>query len=310
MVGKGKRNYMPHLPPRLSRSFNRAGTTESQPMINPSNLTIRFSRTGRNWITPMLCLALCGLLPISAGALSIYTLSNGNSSMNINVASSKGAYDWIVDGRDQLNQDWFSFRIGKNGPETSINSIGSPKVHQPTGSTLDAIYSNRQLSVQVLTSLMGDAPGTETAGFSDQITIQNLTAHTLDFHFFQYASFANFGVAQFAQNPRGLVNDARLTGVGGSSAEQIDTVLTPGANHAVIGSASRFQTAGQFPAPSGNCVCVSTNGTWILEWDYSIAARGTLIISDETNLARVPEPSAWALLLFGMALWARGQKQG
>ena len=41
-----------------------------------------------------------------------------------------------------------------------------------------------------------------------------------------------------------------------------------------------------------------------------IAAGGKLMISNETDLAPVPEPSAWALLLFGMALWCARTEAG
>ena len=213
-------------------------------MWNPSILTSRLSLTCRHWVIPVMCFGLCGSWPERAGALSIYTLSSGNSSMNINVASSTGAYHWIVDGRDQLKEDSLSYRIGNAGPDLSITSIGSPKAHQPTGSALDTVYSNTRLSVQEFVSLWGGAPGSGVAGFSDQLTIQNLTPRALDFHFFQYASFDSYGVAQFEKNAQGLVDEASITGPGGPSAEQIDTVLTPGANRAALRSASLGRASG------------------------------------------------------------------
>ena len=72
--------------------------------------------------------ALAGLLGSAANSVfgSLITLQNGNSSFSVNsyndnAALQDGAYNWTVDGINQLKQQWFWFRIGNSGPGIRLN---------------------------------------------------------------------------------------------------------------------------------------------------------------------------------------------
>ena len=251
-------------------------------------------------VRTVICLGICGLLPGNANACNIYTLSNGNSSISVDAGSQRGMCDWTVDGRDQLDQQWFWYRIGNAGPEASIDTIGCPTVTQPTAATLQMCSATKQFSFQVLYALVGGAQGSGAASVSEQIRIQNLTANALDFHFFQYAHFDLSGTAELGRNPLGLFNDAFVTGNGSSVTEQIDTAVSPGANHGVAGLASVCRFNDAFPTCLGDSAGPSTNASWALEWDQTLAAKGTLIIGNVTNLAPVPEPPGLALVFAGL----------
>ncbi len=125
----------------------------------------------------------------TASATPIYTLSSGNSSVSINVGSQTGMYNWTVDGQNQLNQQWFWYRIGNSGPAASIDTISSPTASLLTAGILSTTYANARFSVNVLYSLVGGAPGSGASDLSEQILIHNLTGSTLSFDFFQYADF-------------------------------------------------------------------------------------------------------------------------
>ena len=125
----------------------------------------------------------------AASAAPLYTLSSGNSSVSIDVGSQTGMYNWTVDGQNQLNQQWFWYRIGNSGPAASIDTIRTPAASLLTASILSTTYANAQFSVNVLYSLVGGAPGSGASDLSEQISIQNLTRSALSFDFFQYADF-------------------------------------------------------------------------------------------------------------------------
>jgi len=58
---------------------------------------------------------------VQSGA-QIYPLSAQDSSVQINVAG--GVSDWMIDGVNQLNQQWFYYSVG-SGPVYSIDTIAS-----------------------------------------------------------------------------------------------------------------------------------------------------------------------------------------
>src|SRR5215471_11280321 len=45
----------------------------------------------------------------------VVTLANNNSQVVIDTSSSSGMFSWMVDGRQQISQQWFWFRVG-SGP--------------------------------------------------------------------------------------------------------------------------------------------------------------------------------------------------
>ncbi len=65
---------------------------------------------------------LAGTLGVQA---QIQTLTDNNSVAQINPNSQSGMFNWSVDGQNQLNQQWFWYRIG-NTPEQSIDTISAP----------------------------------------------------------------------------------------------------------------------------------------------------------------------------------------
>lgn len=271
-------------------------------MLNQQNCGSWLSRIHVGLTRALIFPGIYGLLSAEAGAIHIYTLENGNSSVRINAGSQTGMYDWTVDGQDQLNQEWFWYRIGDADPEASIDKISCPTVVQPTPSTLKTTYANRKVSIQVLYSLVGGSSRSGAANISEQIKIRNLTAHALDFHFFQYADLDFSGTTQLGKNLAGLFNEAFVTGSGSSVTDNIDTEVSPGANHGVAGLDTLSRLNDLLPTTFTDCVGPSTNTCWTLEWDSTLAANGTLILSQVMNLdpVPVPEPSGLCFILIGL----------
>ena len=262
--------------------------------------------------------ALC----LTIGNSQAQTLTSGNSSVTINAASQTGMNNWTVDGQNQLNQQWFWYRIGSSGPEAAINTINPPVENQLSASILQTTYANSIFSATILYSLVGGALGSGTSDMSEQISIQNLSGATLSFHFFQYADFNLGGTPN---NDTGDLSMLRRNSYSGAVqynnacqlSENVDTVVSQPANHAQFGTGSTILsslTDGSTTTLNGNTAAAG-NVNWALEWDVNIAAGGTLLISKDLNIVGVvpvgpvPEPATWSFVLLGLlsgGLFKRG----
>ena len=168
--------------------------------------------------------ALMGLLGTSArGAV----LTDGNSTVTINPSSPTGVSDWTVNGVDQLNRDWFWYRL--SGAALSIDTISAPVV-TPTGTTmLTTTYLNNQINLTISYALLGGTPGSGSSQLSIQFAVQNLsTAGPLTFY--NYGDFSLGGGphnVQMGLNGSGKFNEALVTAANGNT---LDVNVTPGAN--------------------------------------------------------------------------------
>lgn len=246
------------------------------------------------------------------------TLTDGNSSVNLNLTGSGSRMNsWTVDGQNQLNDQWFYYRIGNSGTAASVGSLALTSFSQPAPSFLNTTYTSSQFSLQVVYSLVGGAAGSGTADLSEQIKIQNLTSAPLAFNFFQYANFQLGGptmtgnqLAQLATDSNGHYNEALVTSENSSLPGYVDVAITPGANNGETGLAPN--TLNHITGTPGYNLNNMTNAgpgntAWALQWTNSIAANGTMIISEDltvsgvTNITEAPEPATWALITLGLA---------
>ncbi len=236
-----------------------------------------------------------------SGVSYALTLTDGNSSVLIDPGSQAGANNWTVDGTNQLFQQWFWYRVGSTGPEAPINTISAPTVVTPTARIADISYtSQNNLSVDVTYVLTGGTPGSLTSDVSEVIRINNLGSSSLDFHFFQYTDFDLGG------DPQG--DTARL--VNANTIQQFDpnaisseTVVTPAANRYEVNFFANTLNS----LNDGSPTTLNNNGgpltgdtTWAFEWDVTIPAGGSFIISKDKNIRPVPEPLSLILLGCGM----------
>lgn len=241
------------------------------------------------------------------GAAQIVTLTDNNSVARINTSSSAGMFDWIVDGSDQLAQQWFWFRVGAVGGEAPINSISAPANVTPTVRNLSTTYNNPgAYSVKVDYQLNGGAAGSGTSGMNESVTILNQSASPLSFHFFQYTDFDLVGgpnsVSLSKNNFTGLYSTADQVAPGITFQESL---VTPGANH---GEATLFP-ATLTSLNDANPTTLSDvnnagpgNTAYAFEWDLTIAANSSFVINKALSLqlTPVPEPSALALISVGL----------
>jgi len=285
-------------------------------------------------------LYLLALLPATFAAPSTYgaiiTLTDGNSTATLNPLSQAGMNHWDIQGQNELSQQWFWYRVGNTGPESSIDTIGAPVVTTFNGSSgVTTTYSNATFNISIRYLLTGGAlaaPGTHAnADISETITITNNTASPLNFHLFQYSDFDMDGNGGDTVSLSTLGSPARYVTADqtdGVTTSLTETVVTPKANH---GEAALFPftlsrlndgvatTLNDVAGPAG-----PGDAAWALEWDFTgagndyaaIAPHGSVIISKDKLLdvviqpsGAVPEPASVGVIALGaMGLILRRRK--
>jgi hypothetical protein len=261
-------------------------------------------------VTSLLC-AICAaaLLP-SVGNAQITNLAPGdNSSVQINPTGG-GVGNWVVDGNNILNttaggDQWFYYSVGAGTPTAVQNgalNISSTAVTQPAADTASfgTTYAYNGYSLAAVYTLTGGQPLSGSSDLQETINVKNTQSTALTFHFFQYANFTipNASVSLSSQLYRGtsLFTLAQINGGGMSLTEYVDGSLNPGANEGEINPVSIVPITGS-PATSG------AGSSWLLEWDVTLAANQTFILSkdiDVTGITPTPEPAQLWLLSLGL----------
>jgi hypothetical protein len=218
----------------------------------------------------------------------------------VDPGSQFGMVGWTVDRQEQEFSQWFWYRIGNSGGESSINTISAAVITQPDARTLDIVYNNGSLSVEVDYLLTGGLPGSGKSDVSESIRINNLTDAGLDFHFFEYSDFdltsADTTVLRFGPN-QFFVADQR-----GEPGGFQETVVTPAANHAEAAifplTMKRLNDANPTTL-NDNTTAGPGDTTYAFEWDFTLGARSSFLISNDESI-NIPEPSPLALFFLGL----------
>lgn len=257
-------------------------------------------------------------LVLSVGsARATLTLSDGNSVASIDPTSSSGMYNWTVDGISQLYQQWFWYGVGAGG-DYSLNTLSAPSIVQVGSNQATITYKDTTtdptagLQVAVTYLLSGGALHSGESDMSEIINIENNSGHALDLHFFQYSDFDldgtpnNQNVAISLDSTGKLGIAATQTSALGSLSETADS---PYASRWEANTyASTLNNLESTPGYRLNdAVTASGDATWAFEWDKTISAGGSLLISKDKHLAvYVPEPAT--ILGLGAILLVVGRK--
>jgi hypothetical protein len=253
---------------------------------------------------------LTGLLWVESAApalATLITLSDKNSVVTINPDSQVGVTGWTVDGGSQLYQQWFWYRIGENGGEAPINTLGNKTSGTYRGTRGAYVgYSGNGLSVEVDYLLTGGGPSSGTADLAESISLENTSASPITVHFFQYSDFDLNGVG--AGDMVQFINTNTVSQWKGLLT-MAETVNIPAPTHREGG----FYPSTLTSLNDGNLTTLSDyplvgtplgpgNMTWAYQWDRTIAPGDTFLISKDKHIsgaASAPEPSALGLLLAG-----------
>jgi len=272
----------------------------------------RFLHLGVGTFTKAVGLALLLAGLTSQTQAQIFGLTNANSFALVNPSSSSGMFNWSVANtpttyQNQLNQQWFWYRLGDGGPEAPINTISTPSVTQIDAATLLTTYNGGYFTLSVKYSLNPSAGF--TSGLSDigeQITFNNLSGTNLNFHFFQYSDFnmggdpANDSVFlsrngfTFRFNQSDQLDGANL----------VEVVTTPNANHAeadiVPNTLNKLNDAFPTVLDDTKTNAGPGNVAWAFEWDANVLSSFTISKDKSLSIPFSPEPSSLVLLPLGV----------
>jgi hypothetical protein len=259
-----------------------------------------------------------GAILVSTAALSfaasaqqlLWEISDMNSLAKINVGDASrplGMYNWLVNGQNQLRQQWFWYRTDP-GVNAALNNLGPAVVTQPAANQLNSLFSNGQVSVGVNYTLSG---GT-VPDIQESIQIKNLSTAPVSFHFFQFSNF-DLGASSGA-DAVGL-STSPLTGRF-SGAEQIkstislnesiisDTSVAPFANIGEAGDAGTLLNKisnGAYNLDPNN-VLYTGDAAWAFQWDFTLNPGAIINISKDKTIQGVPVPEPVTAALMGLGL--------
>ncbi len=245
--------------------------------------------------------ALCNGVGASAQTVS---LTNGNSSVSIDLSSPAGMSDWLVDGVNFINQQSFLSRTDSR-VAAPISSLGAPSISVQIPNALVAIYTGPQFTITTVFALTGGSPGRGPAVVGEQIKIQNTSQTPLNLAFFQFTDFAGNGTAEVGQNAHGVFNQAFIPEGAPGPDEIVFGDTLPGANEGMVGDAAAVMND-LLTVPSFTLAGPEIGtGASALEWDRTLDTNQAVILSgdlDVEELIAIPEPSAMRIGVAGLVL--------
>ncbi len=266
-------------------------------------------------------LAMALVLAVGSQALAvpvdtIVTLTDGDSTVEIDPVSSAGMKDWKIGDTDHLNQQWFWFRTSLGGvyddKEYSIDQISAPAINKPAAYVAEIVYADNNIEAQV-TYTLTDEPG--LLGGSDLLEIVRVTNNSgeaMTLTFIQYSDFELGGDA----------TDTDLAVVA-NSAEQKDTTKGALMSETVVNLSNLVTsevgydsatltklTDGDMDDLDGSTLLtVDGDMTWAFQWEKQLAPGEALLFSKNKHISIVPGgdepvPEPAGLGLVGIALLA------
>jgi hypothetical protein len=257
---------------------------------------------------PRSIFSVAGLSLLAAAQLNAadYLMAHKNATVGVNTNGTVA--NWTIDGVNQLTSQSLHYRVGNLGGESLLSGISAaPSVtfNQVPNviSSLDITYANNSYSVRTLFQLNGSTAGSGKAGLNETLTIKNLSASPLDFHFFQYSDF-NLGGAAGGQSGT-IIFDALLQPYKITQTDGVRTITeTVNANTAPIGH-YQISLIGAGLAGSladGNPTTLSDSPSagpgdvvFAYQWDAVLQPNQTITISKLMSI--VPEPSSLSLVI-------------
>ena len=216
--------------------------------------------------------------------------------------------NWTVDGGNQLNQQWFWYRIG-NGLAAPINTIGAVAFTTTGTDKLAATYSSGALpgfSLKIEYVLSGGAINSGASQILETIMVNNTTGGSLDFHLFQYSDFNLGGTAggdsvQIYSSGTGYDYVSQSDGV----TEIGETITLPEASRAEARlydtTRNNLNTVPGYNLDN-NLATGPGDATWSLQWDPTILNNTSFEVFKNKSLSvtPIPEPAMVSILTLGL----------
>jgi len=214
---------------------------------------------------------------------------------------------WTVDGVENLFTQSFFYRTAGMNDEANISSLDlqgtslsdTNPFSDDRDDTIVQLWSDGVIEVETTFGLAGGTQGSRRAGLAEQIDITNTGTSAITLSFFQYVDF-DLGDST---TDSGEITD-------GNTATQWDEDGTVFLSETVATPAPDSFQMSNFPMIAdlfGNGVVDNLDGTsdslseadvtWAFQWDITLGAGQTFLISKNKTIA--PAPGSMALLALG-----------
>jgi hypothetical protein len=242
-------------------------------------------------------LGFCAAPPSNANIV----ITDGNSAVTIDPTSSAGVEQWTINGQNQIHQEWFWIRTGSTGGQSSIDTLSAPTITSTPSDMAELTYgSSNGLQIEVEYSLTGGLAGSETSDLGETIVISNNGTSSQTYHFFEYANF-NLGDSTSGQTETISVGPGGTTATDVGNGWQDETVVSLASEYEAndyptlldeIASSTSYTLSGASTSTKGD-------GEWAFEWDMTIGAKSSYVISGDDNI--IPEPVSGLIAVFGLS---------
>jgi hypothetical protein len=260
----------------------------------------------------LFALGLAGLFlaaAMPAAGATVYNLTDKNSTISVDLTGGAGMSSWTVEGTNQLAKQWFWYRTGTTGDETSIDNLtlAASSALDTDGDTNNdftyARYTGTGLQIELKISLTGGTTGSKTSLVSEQIRITNTGSSPLDFHFFQFCNFDLGGAADATDDQVTIIFPMVDTIVYQWDPDwEADTALLLEADYYMAGDPTTILNLFSDSSPttlSGPASAGSGDVAWALQWDFTLGGGKSYLIGSEKLIS--PEPATMAMLVLGGA---------
>jgi len=254
-------------------------------------------------------LFLAAAMPAMAAPQTSFTLTDGNSVATFDLASDAGMSGWTVEGVNQLAKQWFWYRTGATGDESSIHTLtlDASNAFDMNGDSNDdslyARYLGTGFKIEIRWSLTGGTTGSKNSLLGEQIKITNTYTTALDFHFFQYTDFNLGGAADATDDQVTIILPLVDTVVYQWDPDwEADTALVLEADYYMAGDPTTILNLFSDGSPttlSGPATAGPADVAWALQWDFTLGGGKSYLRGFEKHIT--PEPATMAMLALGGA---------
>ncbi len=243
-----------------------------------------------------------------------FVLSDRNSTATFDV--NNGQIAWEVDGVSQLFAQEFYFRRAFDTREHLLSAANlsldgilttdTNPFRDDSDDSLSQLYSDDAgLQIETVFTLRGGSDGSSRADLAEQIIIRNLSQESMSISFFQ---FVDFDLGGDAAGDAGQIVSGNTVSQSDDGFFVSETVVTPQPNYFQVGDADEI--SGMLNDESvdslDNTASYAGNVGWSFQWDITLAAGQSFIITKDKSV--VPAPGSFALLGLAGAIVTRRRR--